>query len=696
MPLARVRLDPAPATTGSTATSRCSSPALPFHPSDASPARETRAVRGRRSGWSRKIARELGINVTGGSSSVVDAWDVLRLAAATARAQLLGAASLAWKLPAERARRSSDGVVSHASGASAHYGELAKAAASTPSGTVQPEGRAQWKLIGSAARRASTSPPRATARRAFGMDVRPARPALRGDAPLPDARRQRRRASDVDAALKLPGVERVVRLGSYAGSTDGARGRRPAAAGTRAARRAGARGRVAARRRRAASTAPRSSPRSSSARATPTRTTAASRFYSPRRRRRRRCARRRARVEAGLPRALPRARGDGADQLHRAGRRRPGRRSGCRRRCRACARAIAARVAGVPREDAVTVHVTYLGGGFGRRLDVDFVGQAVRVARRDAAAGRCSCCGRARKTSTPRLLSAGRRGGDARGLDAQGAVSRLAQDHQRRRRDHAALDGAQRCRARRPGRHARQDRERGPVRPALRDRQPAHRPRRDAAAACRSATGARSGHSHNAFFSEAFIDELAHARRAGPGRLPAGAAEGLAAPCGGAAARGASRPAGRATARAALGRTGARRRRCTRASAASSPRSSRCRSSTAGRGCTGVVCAADVGTVVNPGIVAQQMESAVIFGLSAALLRAHRHRRRRRASRRNFPSYPVLRAGRFAARSRRTWWRARDPPGGVGEIGTPPLAPALANALFALTGKRQRELPLTA
>jgi isoquinoline 1-oxidoreductase subunit beta len=43
------------------------------------------------------------------------------------------------------------------------------------------------------------------------------------------------------------------------------------------------------------------------------------------------------------------------------------------------ARALAAQVAGVP-EDAVTVHVTYLGGGFGRRLDVDFVGQAVRIA----------------------------------------------------------------------------------------------------------------------------------------------------------------------------------------------------------------------------------------------------------------------------------------------------------------------------
>ncbi len=43
------------------------------------------------------------------------------------------------------------------------------------------------------------------------------------------------------------------------------------------------------------------------------------------------------------------------------------------------ARALAAQVAGVA-EDAVTVHVTLLGGGFGRRLDIDFVGQAVRVA----------------------------------------------------------------------------------------------------------------------------------------------------------------------------------------------------------------------------------------------------------------------------------------------------------------------------
>ena len=44
-----------------------------------------------------KIARELGINATGGSSSMADAWEVVRMAAATARAAMLGAASLQWK-----------------------------------------------------------------------------------------------------------------------------------------------------------------------------------------------------------------------------------------------------------------------------------------------------------------------------------------------------------------------------------------------------------------------------------------------------------------------------------------------------------------------------------------------------------------------------------------------------------------------
>jgi isoquinoline 1-oxidoreductase beta subunit len=59
-----------------------------------------------------KLARELGINATGGSSSVADAWEVLRTAAATARASLLGAASLDWKLPVDELSVK-NGVISH-------------------------------------------------------------------------------------------------------------------------------------------------------------------------------------------------------------------------------------------------------------------------------------------------------------------------------------------------------------------------------------------------------------------------------------------------------------------------------------------------------------------------------------------------------------------------------------------------------
>jgi len=105
-----------------------------------------------------------------------------------------------------------------------------------------------------------------------------------------------------------------------------------------------------------------------------------------------------------------------------------------------------------------------------------------------------------------------------------------------------------------------------------------------------------------------------------------------------------------------------------------------------------VVCAADVGTVVNPGIVAQQMEGAIVFALSAAL-----HGRidivDGVVQQTNFPSYPLVTLAQCPAIE--TWLvESTRAPGGVGEPGTPPLAPAVANALFALTGKRSRALPL--
>jgi len=59
----------------------------------------------------------------------------------------------------------------------------------------------------------------------------------------------------------------------------------------------------------------------------------------------------------------------------------------------------------------------------------------------------------------------------------------------------------------------------------------------------------------------------------------------------------------------------------------------------------------------------------------------------------NFPTYPMVRLGESPTVETHLVDSTR-PPGGVGEIGVPPLAPALANAVFALTGRRLRELPL--
>ncbi|HEY0826264.1 MAG TPA: molybdopterin cofactor-binding domain-containing protein, partial [Ramlibacter sp.] len=119
---------------------------LPFHPSEAE--REDGFGRAKAGRWLvGKLARELGLNATGGSTSVADAWEVVRLAAATARASLLGAASLQWRLPSEELKVSK-GVVSHSSGRSAGYGELARSASATPPGSVRLKDRKAWSVIG--------------------------------------------------------------------------------------------------------------------------------------------------------------------------------------------------------------------------------------------------------------------------------------------------------------------------------------------------------------------------------------------------------------------------------------------------------------------------------------------------------------------------------------------------------------------
>ena len=142
---------------------------LPFHPEEEE--REDGFGRVKAGRWLvGKVARELGINATGGSSSVADAWEVVRIAAATARASLVGAASLQWKLPVEDLVVR-NGVVSHPSGVSASYGELARQAAATPPGEVKLKDRKDWRLIGRPAPRLDLAAKDNGSAR-FGTDVR--------------------------------------------------------------------------------------------------------------------------------------------------------------------------------------------------------------------------------------------------------------------------------------------------------------------------------------------------------------------------------------------------------------------------------------------------------------------------------------------------------------------------------------------
>lgn len=105
-----------------------------------------------------------------------------------------------------------------------------------------------------------------------------------------------------------------------------------------------------------------------------------------------------------------------------------------------------------------------------------------------------------------------------------------------------------------------------------------------------------------------------------------------------------------------------------------------------------VVCAVDCGVAVNPDVVRAQMESGIVFGLSAALHGAITLKDGA-VVQSNFNDYPVLRLDE-TPKIEVHIVKSEAPPTGVGEPGVPPIAPAVANALFAATGKRLTKLPL--
>jgi isoquinoline 1-oxidoreductase beta subunit len=105
-----------------------------------------------------------------------------------------------------------------------------------------------------------------------------------------------------------------------------------------------------------------------------------------------------------------------------------------------------------------------------------------------------------------------------------------------------------------------------------------------------------------------------------------------------------------------------------------------------------VVCAVDCGSVVNPDTVQAQVQSGIIFGITAAL-HGEITLKNGRVQESNFDSYQMLRMNEAPAVEVYIVQNS-EPPGGMGECGTSLIVPAVANAIFAATGKRLRKMPV--
>jgi isoquinoline 1-oxidoreductase beta subunit len=105
-----------------------------------------------------------------------------------------------------------------------------------------------------------------------------------------------------------------------------------------------------------------------------------------------------------------------------------------------------------------------------------------------------------------------------------------------------------------------------------------------------------------------------------------------------------------------------------------------------------IVCAVDCGQVVNPDIVTAQVEGSIIFGLSSALW-GEINVQNGRVSQANFDSYRLMRMNEVP-RIDTYLVQSSEPPGGIGEPATALVAPAVCNAIYAATGNRLRSLPI--
>ena len=622
----------------------------------------------------RKVGRELGLMVTGGSSSVKDAWGPMRLAGASAREMLVAAAATRFRVdPAQCSVER--GWVHHGSGLKASFGELAAAAAMlTPSQVPTLKQPKDFTLIGKSLPRTDV-PMKVTGAAQFGADVRPPDLLFAAIRMVPTFGGNWSKF-EMRGADSMPGVKAVLPVvPKLAG----------AATGIAAIAQTWWQAKQAVDTLEITWNAGRNSGEDSAG--------INARFKAALDANKGAGYQNKGGMADGFAQAVKTIEADYAVPFLAHATMEP---QNCTARVHddgveiwvptqapSLARWIAAKVAGVA-PHKVTVHTTFLGGGFGRRAELDLVVQTVELAR--TTGGRPVQLMWSREEDTahdmyrPAALARLRAGVDSSGRvvaweqhSASGSVTQSLVERlgfMPMGADKTNVEGA----ADTPYEFPNHKVEHTLVKSAV------------PLGFWRSV-----GHSQNAFFTEAFLDELAAAagrdpyqfRRTLLARHPRHLAvldlvatkAGWDQPA----------PAGRARGIALHQSFGSIVAQVVEVSLAKSdkglsPKVHR------------VVCAIDCGTVINPDIVAAQMESGIVFGLTAALY-GEITIKGGAVEQKNFPDYEMLRMADTPKIETHIVASAALP-GGVGEPGTPPVAPALANALFKLTGKPVRALPI--
>ena len=639
--------------------------ALPFQPDDDGYAkRATRHVVG-------KIVRAFpGLSGTGGSSSIKDLWLPMRQAGASARAMLITAAAARWKVPAAELRTDAGRIVHASSARSASFGELAAQAAQLPVPHDAPlKNPADFKLIGKPTRRLEAASKLDGSAR-FGIDALPDG-LLYASITMCPTLGGKVKSFDASAAQNLPGVRRIVALEPVAGGLGGAgqtSGGVAAIADTpfHATR---ALEKVTIEWNHGPAAGVDSAQLMDALAATlDTQAGAAHLEHGD--------------VDAALAASAKRIKAEyrvpflahaTMEPMNCTVQLQDGKaKAWIPTQAVGFARDAVAKALGIKGAD-VDVTVTFLGGGFGRRYFNDYTVQAALLARevqpapvqliwsreadiqhdyyRPAYACRCEAGFDAQGELVAwKTTSAG---------SSMGAPSLMD----------ASTDGASNQAYALPAARVAHQSVDTPVSVGI----------------WRSVA-----HSQNAFFMESFMDEAAAAAGQDPlefrAALLAGnerhlrvlrrAAElaGWGTPF----ASGESRARGIALHRA----FGSIVAQVAEVSAGDDKRIRVHR----------VTCVIDCGVAVNPNHVRQQMEGGIVFGLSAAL-HGEIVVREGRVVQSNFHDYAPLRMNECPAIDVEII-ESGAAPGGVGEPGTPPVAPAVANAVFALTGQRLRTLPL--